>query len=271
MNIDTICQMHFRSVLGNELGFKFKNDFGFLSLLLGNDYFPKMQAVKEQHIWNAYSATHRKFKGVLVDNKGKLYKNMFIYFLASLTNKVIKGYRRVDTKHIDPKDSLCRDYMKALCWCTKMYQTGECPEEQFIYHHRKSPRSSELLSYLLLDGDIDFSFNSVKPLPFKLCALIVLPKKARELVSNKYQKLIDGKLSFMYEEEECNKCNKLRGQMSTINKTLHVIKGDEDEKDKVESLTDQLKSVYDQFDKHNKVHDKDTSIPTILKKVKKYI
>lgn len=271
MNIDKICQLHFRSVLNNEMGFRLKNDFGFLSLLLGNDYFPKMQAIKQEYIWEAYKASHYRYKYSLLNNKGVIDRNKLLYILTSLSHQVIKSYRKVDTKHIDPKNGLCRDYMKALYWCSLMYQTGECPEEQFIYHHKKAPKPCELMSYVLLGGDIEFDFNSTKPLPFKLCALVVLPKKARELVSNKYQKLIDGKLNFMYEEEECLKCNKLRGRMSTLKKTIDLIRRDEDEEDKVEQLTNQLKMVNQEFEKHNKKHNKDVSIPTILSKIKKYI
>ena len=86
--------------------------------------------------------------------------------------------------------------------------------------------------------------------------MLVLPKKARNLIPDKYQKLINTKLKHIYKEEDCKCCNEYIKKINLYHELISKNKSQITYKDKI-------KFVSLNFQVHKREHKNDFTIKDI--------
>lgn len=181
---------------------KIRDDFMVLSIMMGNDYLPKVAYTNYDKLWKNYKEFINKFgKSLLdLDYMGK--------FILMVYNSLNNGYKKNNIKfHSNYEQGL--KWIEGILWCIDMYKTGVCSKYDYIYEFN-SPHPYELLfclsvkenrSKIVLKSDF-------LPIPKNIYPLIVMPKAAEYLLNKKQQKLMNSELKYLYEKEECTECQK---------------------------------------------------------------
>lgn len=226
-----------------------RDDFSLLSLMMGNDYLPKIQAVKFESLWTAYYET-KKLRDDFMIKDGQFNREFLVEFLVTLLPLLAKQYSKFKYSKYS-EDNTC-NYLEGLLWCLNMYNTTECSMYDYMYHGQKGVSVSDIVFYLNSNSDeIEIPESETEPLDSEVCALLLMPKKARKLVPDKYQDYIDDELAHYYEEEECDECFVLRDELSVQHKKMHQ------ERKKLLDTTDTRKEIGNisrKLTKHRKMH-----------------
>lgn len=224
-------------------------DFAMLSLMMGNDYLPKILCVNFEKLWECYKKTLNKCKTSLVENNNinhKFMQELMVQISLTLNNGWIRKFKISD---FDIK--MYKDYLEGLVWCTDIYRTGECKKYNYMYQHTP-PHPFGIYYYLKFHNK-----GEIKYLPCKsqispeLYAIMLLPKKAKCLINAKYHKIMDTKLKFLYEEEECKTCIELHNEISKLNKSYSIMKIIDDNTDDIKKS---ITKISVKFSKHKKKH-----------------
>jgi 5'-3' exonuclease len=223
LSIDMLLNEHYIKTLCNN------DDFVFVSLLLGNDYIPKLNFINIELLWKAYvgfkKSPNNENQNIMSDNKKinldnlKKYLHWMIFYVKNSSNKRI---------NIDDLKSKCnvQKYLEGITWCCGNYSSGTCQKYDYMYSG-KSIQPINIL-YSLLCGqvnDVSYPTPSCGPMDKDKYLVLIMPKKAKLMIKEKYHKLIDNELSFMYEEEECEHCVNHSRKMSSLCKTMMMSKG----------------------------------------------
>jgi len=186
-------------------------DFVFLSILLGNDYFPKLRCAEFQKLWKLYKSTVQPYETIVnVDFtiNIKIFHKFLIAFYANMPTKF-------KTSEIsDITNTHVKDYLYGLSWCIHLYATGNYLDYDYLYFG-ESIHPMSIIVYLMKNG-----FDNIKleqqinhPIPSEIYPVLVLPYSAKTLIPKKYHFIIDKKLMFMYDEEFCSECVKFRNSI----------------------------------------------------------
>lgn len=252
-----------------------RNDFVILSIMMGNDYMPKLGIIKYDSLWNAYYKTvkHLKKESLIItehythDDKAiKLvkYNDKFInYLFASIIVNIPKQYQKIKLDKYDK--GMVKNYLEGLIWCHHMYQTGVCSMLDYIYMYKSAPTPVEIQYYLSTipnTNDICLPESNTSPIRSDVFPLILMPKKARTLIADKYQHLIDGPLKKMYELEDCEICNKLRVSLSTYHNQLKANSNNKDKKLET-TIKINIRAMNVNLKLHKKTHDNSFTIKDI--------
>jgi 5'-3' exoribonuclease Xrn1-like protein len=208
-----------------------KNDYIFINLLFGNDYLPKIHYLKFEYIWKAYSKYAKYYPSGLVtyDSKERIL-TINRDFMFTLINETVKQNKfnydkKFSFEDIDHK--LYDNYMKGVAWCFDMYATGVCADYRYIYDHSKSPHYTGLLLQIMFRNT--YVVPETKPINSDLYGILLIPEKAKPLLSDK-QKELSKKLvklhPIIYEEERCQKCSIFSKSLSTYNKQAAALRSD---------------------------------------------
>ena len=257
-----------------------KYDFTLLSILMGNDYLPKLAFLNFNQLWNAYK------KWYLVNNS----KNLLLYtqekgntgikfnagawkdFITYALLELLPKYRKIHLYQYKPHHT--KSYLEGLLWCVNMYNTGKCSKYDYMYATEKIPEPMELLYFLELNFEpIEIPRSNTLALNRELYTLLVLPKKYKKLIPKKYHPLMDKQLKFLYEEEECKQCHILHAKLSELHmKSSALLKDDFDEekegdKEKnakiLKTIRKELGSFSSQMMKHKRTHDRFLTLDNI--------
>jgi 5'-3' exonuclease len=234
-------------------------DFSLTFLLMGNDYFPKMKYTSVEKIYKAFQNTYSVYTGenkkslLINDNNFNINKETFrdyLYNIVIQTNKVYLNKFKI----IEFNRNMYKRYVEGLIWCIKMYSTGNCIEYDYIFNFKETPHPLGLLYYFEFYYEEDFIekkiYNST-PIPDEIYSLFVLPKKAQNMINKKYHELMNTKLKFLYEEEECNECIKQHKNIADIYETIKFMKiMDED----TSSIRRKVGKISVELGKHKKKH-----------------
>jgi 5'-3' exonuclease len=221
-------------------------DFSFLNLFLGNDYIPKLKYISNEKLWESYKQNLIQHK-YLIDDKNNINVNFLIDIITDVIAKIkICYYKKITLKDLDM--SKIKNYLDGVTWTFLMYKRGKCIDYKYIYNYDTSIDPLSLQIYLLNN---EYKLNIIKNdniINKNLCALILLPKRALNLVDNKYHKFINNStdkiINKISEEEQCVQC-KLNQKSYIENKKLY----------QEEKIT---KSEYDKYNEkytnHKKTH-----------------
>lgn len=203
---------------------KFRSDFTLISIMMGNDYLPKLSFIKFESIWESYINYVRIYNDPIITiNEDTLMHQFNIKnlknFMQMIISRLNKNFKRIDIKNYDPES--IKLYLSGLLWCINMYSTGVCPMYDYIYSGH-SPQPAEILLYLCsYDDNICIPISNTPAPSIDIYTLILLPKKAKKLIPIKYHKLMDKELKYLYEQEECVECAKMSEELSKLHKELH--------------------------------------------------
>lgn len=204
-----------------------KKDFVFISLLLGNDYIPKLNFINIDTLWKAYV----KFKNDydyshlnIMSDDGKIQLTNLKYFLSYVICGISNSLNK-KTKLCDIRPRKIKHYLEGITWCFDNYSTGTCQKYDYIYSG-KTIQPLEILHTIICKQitDIEYPTPLCEPMNKDKYMILIMPRKAKSLVKNKYHDLIENELSFMYEEEECIQCKTYSKKLGELHKTMKMTK-----------------------------------------------
>jgi len=244
-----------------------RSDFTIVSLMMGNDYLPKLNYIKYESVWSSYFATVKDAKRTMVVN-GKFDREVLGLFFTKLIGNLAAKFQKFNEDDYD-RDVVV-NYLEGLLWCLNMYETGECSMYDYVYKFKSSPSPTDVKHFLENTNEqIDIPVSDTPPINSDMYTLLVMPKKAKKLVPKQYQKYMDGELKGIYESEECGECAKLKGELSKYHKQMHEhrTKHPEDD-DGLNVIKQQIGGVSKAFAKHKKEHPNEFSIKDIERIIK---
>lgn len=188
----------------------YAKDFMLISILLGNDYLPKLNYVNIDKLWDAYVYTVGSLKTGCFLNSTLNYKFLLV-FLRKLTNGLTKNFIK-KFNLLEAPDEVYAQYIEGINWCSHIYTNTICAQTDYMYEHTIAPHPLGLL--IFLEANIDNitkttrQFNKLEEINPDIYALLVLPKSAYNLVDGQYvKKFTENKaLDFLHEAETCSKC-----------------------------------------------------------------
>ena len=232
-------------------------DFVFLSILMGNDYLPKLYYTKFEKLWESYFNTYNKLNKNLIKSNFKINKTFIIEFMTNVINLLPKQFKKHNLDKYN--EQFTKNYLEGLLWCTNMYATGVCPAYDYICTIPICPQ--DILHFFnTSELKIKVPTSDIKAIEYDIYPLLVMPKKAKNLIPKKYHKLMDFELNYLYKEEECEKCNKLKNKLSKLNKQFYQDKQNTELKNKIHKLNDKLNK---RKSKYNFVFDIDSILNNI--------
>ena len=223
-----------------------RDDYVLISLMMGNDYFPKMEYVNYIKLWDCYYTFSKQNNGTLI-NDGKFnVKNMKSFMHLLYSNLTIAG-KRVTVKTYDK--NRVNSYLNGLLWCLKTYNNGQCTDYTYTYTGGKSVHPYEIYFHLFAEN-IDYDIKVTIPINSEYYPLLIMPLTAKHLIPEKYHKLMDKELKYIYDMENCTKCKKLKDTyLLTVNK-IKTCSND--------ALAEKFNKMYNEqlceYTKHKKTH-----------------
>ncbi len=238
-----------------------KHDFCMVSLMMGNDYLPKLNYIKYETIWKSYFDTIKQTRKSLIENC-HFNRSVMIKFFENIILNISNHFRKFNKKKYN--ENMIGDYLEGLLWCLKMYESGTCPKYDYTFNYKRSPSPCDILHYLKnKKGVISIPSSKTPPINSNIYTLLLIPKKARNLIPKKYQKLVDNDLKYIYEMEDCKICNKLRSKLSYYHKQLKQTINDD-----TTEIRKGISSITLQYSEHKKSHQNEFSIDDISKIIK---
>ena len=193
-----------------------RDDFVLISLMMGNDYLPKLGYLNYIRLWDTYYYVVKNIntEDNLVNEDSSFNMDMIQTLFYNLYNKLSHGQKKTTIQSYQKKRS--KSYLEGLLWCLKMYQTGKCPKYDYIYLGDQSPHPYEILLYLQCETEKFNICSNTDPIPANIYPLLVMPKSASFLIHDKYQEFVDHELKYLYEMEECTVCANYRTEIKKL-------------------------------------------------------
>ncbi len=227
-----------------------RDDFTVISIMLGNDYIPKLQFVKFETIWKSYRIVkkHRTdFLTKRTDDGVTFVNEFFLDFLSVIMTVIPRSCQRM--KLTEYNEDAVQNYLDGLLWCLRMYQTGVCPKYDYVYEYKQAPNPSEVRFFLKqMKKPIQMPRSSVKPMNLDACVLLLMPYKAKNLVPKHLHKLMMNELSYIYEEELCTTCANIHESLSKSHKLRYKLC--KERKEHEDEDNEQLNKQIDQTQKN---------------------
>ena len=237
-----------------------RDDFVVISIMMGNDYLPKLGYVKHDKLWKIYYDLIKSLheNETLMNNDYTFNSDIMKKFMYNAYNSLSKGFKKVKISTYNEIRS--KSYLEGLLWCLKMYQIGKCPQYNYSYIGNMAPHPYELLFHMHAEKEISLKESNYQPIPAEIYSLIIMPKNASYLIPKKYHNLMNHELKYLYEIEECVKCIKYKSNIKTINKEIKEC----DEND-LEVIKNKYKQNFNEYLCHRKTHGKSFNVDDINK------
>ncbi|QKF93623.1 5'-3' exoribonuclease [Fadolivirus algeromassiliense] len=226
-----------------------RDDFVIISVMMGNDYLPKMGYINHEELWRQYYKLIKSNSELTLIKNGTFDLECARKLMFMIYNSLSPSFKKISIKTMN--ESRSKSYINGLLWCLTMYNTGVCPKYDYIYTGNQAPHPYELYFYLCGElNDIILPVSNSQPIPLEIYPLLILPKKAIELIPTKYHTLIDGQLKYLYEIEDCDKCTTYRSKFKILYKQIK----DEIDEELVEKIKEKYKLEMAEYMKHKKIH-----------------
>lgn len=245
-------------------------DYACISLLLGNDYLPRLMGVSPKTLYKSYNNScniiydeHFNSKELdLVDKGTKLInRDVFINLLKSMMVNVPKQWNRVSHNILfSNNDKEIENYIYGLSWCLNMYTHGTCKDYSYeciyttldkkfyilqIYLYVKKLTNEEFINIQRIK-----TYNPVNTLYY---SLFVMPKSCVKLLSEKQIKLsqIHEVQKIIYDQELCDICIGIKRDINMLKKKILKKEKRKEDTDIVRCDCDSLIS---KLTKHKRTH-----------------
>jgi 5'-3' exonuclease len=228
ISIKKLVKLYYKKIDDQEVNDDIYNsnirlDFNIVSIMMGNDYIPKLYYSKPEVLWESYIKTAKNNESTLIKyiNDEVTYDYSFLRdFIFNINFGVKKQYRKITLSKYSEKN--VKNYLEALLWCLNMYHTGKCSSYDFECIPEAKISAADILFYLECNVDIEIRMpkTDIQPIPFDDYAIFVMPKKAKVLIPKKYHNLMENELSYLYKEEECDICSNLKTKLSDSYKKM---------------------------------------------------
>jgi 5'-3' exonuclease len=256
-SVDKLMDLHNKKTNCNN------TDFAFVMLLVGNDYIPKLNFISFESLWSSYSKTIINNNKRLITNELTINPDSFTIFLRNLITYIpFNQNNKITLEQYDPK--IIKHYLEGLVWCLTNYTTGTCDKYDYMYNYR-SLQPLEILYFYEFnkqkeESKIYYPQPLFEPINKHIYSILILPKKAKFLINEKYHNIMDNELSYLYEEEMCKDCENLHLQLRTLNSELKELRLNTDTNDP-ELLNDlelpikkKISKISTKMSKHKKNH-----------------
>lgn len=241
--------------------YKYKDDFSFLALLNGNDYLPKLAYTNFDKIIDIYKNINKQIvKDNIID------KEVLKLLISQLLLKVNKGYLK-NYKLSNFNKKVYDNYMEGLQWCYLSYKNSCCVSYNFMINHKCLIHPLGLYWYLIFDNKNIVIQEDNNFIENKLYAYLVMPKKGLCLLDKNYN---IKELDEIYQNEECDICDKYVKELSDLNASNYLVKTDEDyKKEEKMNMLQKLKIKRNEYKEHKNIHKKVTKedIQNIIKQI----
>lgn len=183
-----------------------RHDFVLLSLLNGNDYFPKMKYVNNDKLWYAYKKSIQKYQSIVCDTN-EINVQLFIKFLKTLFYSLPNNQRNVLPYEISDNTA---EYLQGLQWCVSLYSSGITTVYDYIYTGESIHPFSCLIKLLVHKNIQKLTENINIDISSDIYSVLVLPYSSKRMIPTKYHNIIENELQYMYDEELCTICKKFK-------------------------------------------------------------
>jgi len=188
-------------------------DFTLISILLGNDYLPKLSYTNLDKLWDSYTYSINIHAQQICTTTTNGRVNINIKLLISLMFDILMNtpshfYKSYTYKYYTKDVQKYKNYMEGLIWCMDMYSVGECLRYDYMYNYSDPINPYGFMTFL---GSYERVANSI-PRPVIKCidkdlyAIIVLPIAALELVPKQFRRFAEKHKDKLYEVELCETC-----------------------------------------------------------------
>lgn len=228
----------------------YRQDFCILSILMGNDYLPKLHSVKLDSLWKSYKLTLESLNTNLIKDIN-FNIPFFKKFMENIILHIAPQFRKFN-KNSYKKNNI-KNYLIGLLWCLEMYTTGECKMYDFEFNNISVPHPTHILHYLETeDYDLKPPSSTIKPLNAETCGILLLAQRERHLLPKKYHNLIETKLDKFYQIENCEQCNKNRQLLRELHRKIYFLDKEDEER---QDACDEISDLYNENRLHvNKTH-----------------
>lgn len=194
-------------------------DFAFVSIMMGNDYLPKIRLVNFEKIWDSYMEVLKVLPNGIVNNNLSINHNFLIKMFYRVINKSKQKSLNIITI-INSFDELYSNYLDGLMWCFDTYHTGKCVRYDYMYEYQESPHPLGLIFNIKENPNL-LVINKITypPISPVLYAILVLPNFAKDLINKKYHKFLE-KNDILYSVEKCTKCSDFCNKIKSIKTDL---------------------------------------------------
>lgn len=239
-------------------------DFSFISLLLGNDYLPKLNFTSLDRLLSSYKLTLKKFNNGLFNEDNTINEDSMCNFMMNITidmDNVNKGWNK-NFKLSKMNVHLYSNYLEGLLWCMDTYIHCKCRRNDYMFLYNNIDENEDAKSlnifslgiyyYIKLKNTIKYPFETNYYVPKHINALLLIPVSCIHLIDKKYQKTIENNFPKLYEEEKCKLCLGYHKKMSELNSVRNFIDFDNDvEKNK---YLDDINKTSKDYSEHKKTH-----------------
>ena len=173
-------------------------DFAFLSLLMGNDYLPKINLLTFDKLWESYKINVNNNKLINFTDKIELDLNLFINILNDIIGKIGKKYKQ----KINTENDI-QNYIDGLKWNIDMYINGKCSDYHFIM--KNNSNLIDILNLIIFLKNTDKNILNLerniinKPIDSELCGILLIPYKSKDLIDKKYHNFLEEN-KYIYEK-----------------------------------------------------------------------
>lgn len=259
-DIDKFIKLHAKKYMNinNEVEFlineySIRTDFTTLSIMMGNDYVPAIGGANFDKIWESYKETKTELK-----NSFLMIKNNFnsIFFESFLKKYNLKS-KNLQNKTFYNEKSI-KNFLQGVLWCLTMYRDGNCKNYQFEINSKKQ-YACNILKYIEKFNvfELNCPESSELPMTNKICSIVLLPKKALNLVSTEIKEYAIKNLKTYYEIEDCKECSNTKKELNSFNKEIYKLResnnnGNNDTE--IEYLRDKVKKINIKYKEHQNNH-----------------
>lgn len=229
LSIKKLIELHSKSINSNQnIKTNLNYDFAAISILMGNDYIPKIYSLTFDKLWDSYKNTIKNYPDGLIQVDDRTYEfNINIEFLNNLFVNLLVNTK----KHFINKSSihntnkeLYQNYFDGFTWCLDMYIKGECSRYDYVFIHDYNPMIYGVLTYinscphyLKLVEKTTLSNSLNKPLDRILYLICVIPEESiYDMVDKKYHAFIKKNKSIYNIKLDYDIINKLSNSFSLL-------------------------------------------------------
>jgi hypothetical protein len=232
-----------------------RDDFVLVSLMMGNDYFPKLAYINYIKLWECYYQFSKETNNTIINNSEFNMANLQ-RFTQIIYSNLNNSYKHVTANTYNP--NRVNSYFEGLLWCLKIYNTGVCTNYEYAYTGKKSVHPFELYIHTI-NNTIKSNQKYTLPISSSIYPILIMPSSAKHLIPKKYHSLVDNELKNIYDMENCVECKQLYSSCQIAKTKMNSCKSDR--------LLNKFKVVYREkyieYNTHKKTHNSSFSINDI--------